>query len=184
MKTVIARARTRGKSPVEFVYQAVGKLIPRTVKGKDGEDLKREDGSIIYVDDVDVTGLVYDEAGDVRESALDECLSLFGGNLGKLLEYGFAGRNEEARRAAAPVTETVTEDELTPIVDILVAAGILSRSRVVEGKTEPLDEVRNWRRAVSTGAKQIEMSLFDYAMLTKEVKAARKAGIELPTEAQ
>jgi hypothetical protein len=39
IELVTVKARTRGKSPVEFQYQGVGKITPRKVKDKDNQDI-------------------------------------------------------------------------------------------------------------------------------------------------
>jgi hypothetical protein len=158
LELVTARARTRGKSPVEFTYQGYGKLAPRKVTGKDGEAVKREDGTEIEVDDLEVEGIVTAED-------FDSVLALFDGNIVKMLEATLIAKNAENRKAASPVTETVTEDELSPIVAAMLENGILADK-----------DVAVWRRTVSTASKQVEMSRLDYAGMTKEFKALKRLG--------
>lgn len=178
LELVTARARTRGKSPQEFTYQGYGKLAERKVMGKENQPLVIDkDGKAvepeldadraivlsegqhyIFVDDLDVSGVVTAED-------FDTVLALFEGDIVKMLEATLIAKNAENRKAASPVSETVTEDELTPIVASLTEAGILKA-----------EDVAVWRRTLTGGAKQLEMSRLDYVKLTKEYKAGVKAG--------
>lgn len=177
LELVTVRARTRGKSPVEFTYQGYGKPVERKVMGKDntplvmkagvaveptkdkdGEIVLQEGESYIFVDDLNVEG-------SVTEADFDAVLAIFGGDIVKVLEGALVAKNAANRKEASPVSETVTEDELTPIVAALTEAGILKS-----------EDVAVWRRNVTSGSKLVEMARIDYVKLTKEYKAGVKAG--------
>jgi hypothetical protein len=70
------------------------------------------------------------------------------------------------RKAASPVVEVSTEDDLTPIVAAMLTAKLLNA-----------DTETTWRRSVTTGAKAVEMERVDFAKMTKEWK-------KLPVEVQ
>lgn len=171
LNLVTVQARTRGKSPQMFSYQGVGRLTEREVLGKDGETIKDAEGNPVKVHDIDASGVTDD---------VNEVLNLFGtiparkikdaeGNevddpkdtpLQRVIDGALNWFNVLARKAASPVSEAApSEDELTPIVAELIAAGIL---------TEDTSAV--WRRTVTTGAKSVEMERIDFAKMTKEYK--------------
>lgn len=183
LELVTARARTRGKAPQEFTYQGYGKIETRKVMGKDNEPLvigaygkavepvKDKDGEIVLaegqhyieVDDLDVKGII-------GEDGLPEVLALFGGNIVELLEAGIKQKNVDNRKAASPVTEVVTDDELTPYVNAMIEAKIL------DDKTASV-----WRRTLTGTAKMFEWTRIDTMLKTKEYKALDKAG-KVPTD--
>jgi hypothetical protein len=158
---VEVRARTRGKGPQEFKWQGYGKLVPRKVLDKDGEPLKRPDGTEIEVDDLNVEGLVTAED-------LPLVLGLFDGNMIKLLEAGIEQVNANLRKKASPVVEVSTEDELTPFIDAMIAEKIM--------ENDP-KAVAKWRRGIT-----MSQSMFDWpdrmfaVKQTPQYKALDKLG--------
>lgn len=190
LELVTVKARTRGKSPQEFSYQGVGRITEREVmsgkeeqaKNADGTPkvdeqgkpvmvpapVRREDGSAVTVHDIDASGIV-----PGTPEGLNEVIELFGKipakneqdtPLQRIIDGALNWYNVQARKAASPVTEQVTEDELTPIVTELVSKGILSE-----------DNVAVWRRNVTSGAKLVEMDRLDYVKMTKEYKKLKAA---------
>lgn len=194
LNLVMARARTRGKSPVEFTYQAVGRLSSRKVSDKDGNpilvdgegnvvkySLKKVEGKkdslpfendsegnpiapegtrFVEVDDVLTTGVSED---------LQEVLDLFGSlsenerskrtALQMVIDSALDGYNYASRKSAAPVTEQVTEDELTPITQALVEHGILSEQ-----------DATTWRRTMTGTAKMMDLNRLDFAKTSPQYK--------------
>lgn len=184
LELVTVKARTRGKTPVEFSYQGVGKLTERTVMSGKEEPAKNEDGTPkldekgqpvmvqapardaqgnpITVHDVDVNGITTD---------VQDVINLFASHpvegktpAQRLIDGALLGFNIEQRKAASPVVEVDKEDELTPLITELIAKSILSQ-----------DDVAVWRRNITSGAKMVEVSRLEYAEMTKEVKKLRKA---------
>ena len=182
LELVTVRARTRGKNPQEFQYQGVGRLTERPVltgekevikKIVDGKEVaeevakpvRREDGSEVKVDDIDASGLV-----EGTPQGLQEVISLFGTiksetpALQRVIDGALNWFNVLQRKAASPVQEQVTEDELTPLVTELVAKGILSA-----------DDVSVWRRTITSGAKLVEMDRLEYVKMTPQYKKLKAA---------
>lgn len=194
LELVKVRARTRGKTPQEFVFQGVGKVTSRPVmsdkeeqdytevKREDGttekvllfEDkertipkmvkapVRRENGSIVEVDDLDVKGLTND-LGEVANlyksiypSATPEQLQ------GYVIEGSLEYFNALQRKAASPVA-IPEADDLQPWIEKFVAAGIMKA-----------EDSAVWRRSFTTGKKQTEMETEDYIKLTREFKALAK----------
>lgn len=203
LNLVTARSRTRGKTPKEFTFQAVGRLKARNVEDKDGNPIlvdeegkqvkyslvkkdekseiatelpfqKTESGDLIapegtrflVVDDVETSGLT---------DSMQEVLDLFGtlteDERGKRTVNQFAidalldGFNYQARKNAAPVTEQVTEDELTPITLALVEKKILSDT-----------DATTWRRTITSSAKLMEMNRLDFATKSPQYKKLLASG--------
>ena len=173
LELVTARARTRGKSPVEFTYQAVGRLRPRKVLDKEGNPVKRADGSEVEVDDVETNAVTSD---------FQDVLNLFGslnaeerGNrepLQMAIDFALEGFNYTSRKNAAPVTEQVTEDELTPVTAALVEKQIMDET----GAT-------TWRRTVTQAAKMFESDRLEYAQKTPQYKKLLATGWKYPEKA-
>lgn len=154
-----------------------GKIITQEVKQKDenGNEVTVTVPVPVTVDDIDATGvtnniqevvelfsqiparMIKDEQGNDVPDPADQPLQ-------RVIDGALNWFNVLARKAASPVTEVVTEDELTPIIAELVAAGFLK----AEGEA-------TWRRAVTTSAKLFEMERIDAAKMTKEYKALLKS---------
>ena len=194
LSLVTARARTKGKTPVEFSYQAVGRLVARNVKDKDsnpilvdseGKNVKYElkkdkDGKeslpfendsegnpiapegtrFVVVDDVETNGLT-----DNFQEVLDLFGSLTDDERGKrsalqmVIDSALDGFNYQSRKNAAPVTEQVTEDELTPITLGLVEHKILSEQ-----------DATTWRRNITGIAKTMEQPRMTFAVASPQYK--------------
>ena len=195
LELVTVRARTRGKSPVEFQYQGVGKLTPRKVLDADNQAivLGADGKAVLYTFDkegkvVSEDGITQDEKGelilaegqryvvldDVDATGLTENLQdvidLYGaaGNANPMqavIDGGLNWFNLSQRKSASPVVETISEDELTPVIAAMVKAGTIAE-----------ENVSVWRRTVTSGAKSVEMDRLTFAAMTKEYKAAKKAG--------
>lgn len=224
LNLVTARARTRGKSPVEFDYQAVGRLSPRKVTDKNGNpilmsvDSKNDKGEVVKgeqvkyelkkdkdgkeslpfendsegnpiapegtrfveVDDVISSGLtesmqeVLDLAGSLSEKergyvnvtdAEGKVSQVAKTPLQCIIDWSLDGFNYLSRKNAAPVTEQVTEDELTPVTLALVSAKIMTEQ-----------EATNWRRTVTTTAKMLEQNRMDFAKVTPQYKKLIASG--------
>lgn len=213
LSLVTARARTRGKSPVEFTYQAVGRLQPRKVNDKDGNPIlvdsegKQVKYSLVKVKDkdgkeTDKTELPFEkdsegnpvapegtrfvEVDDVLTSGvtdnMQEVLDLIGAmseaDRGKrsatqfLIDSALDGINYANRKNAAPVTEQVTEDELTPITAALVEKGILSEQ-----------DATTWRRTMTGTAKLMEIDRLTFAKTSPQYKKLLAAGYTEPASA-
>ena len=103
------RTQTRGKSPQAFTYQGIGKLTPREVENTKGEKTG------VVVDDVDVSGVLTS-----MQDAIALLLPLADNDAEKAQQLALDGiaaeYNRRQRKAAAPVQEVVTEDELTPLI--------------------------------------------------------------------
>lgn len=206
LNLVIARARTRGKSPVEFTYKGIGRLVTRKVTDKDGNPIilskndKGEEVQVKYSYDKDGkltsdnpaltqaedkslvlgAGLRYVEVDDFdTKSATEnfqEVLDLFGtlseDERGKrtplqmAIDSSLDGFNYLSRKTASPVSEQVTEDELQPLVNALIAAKVLTE-----------EDSTIWRRAMTTAAKVMEQDRLEFA---KTSPAFRK----LPADVQ
>lgn len=175
LELVKVHARTRGKSPQEFDYMGVGKVTPRPVLGKDGAELKREDGSIVTVDDIDASGATEDvndvislfatiPARTIKNENGEEVPDPKDTPLQRFIDGGLNWFNVLARKAASPVTETVTEDELSPIVAQFIEHGIFTGE----------NDESTWRRAVTQSAKLFEMERIDAAKQTKQYKELQK----------
>lgn len=212
LNLVTARARTRGKSPVEFQFQAVGRLKPRFVtdkdnnpilvsgdgteknpttvvkyslvkeKDKDGKETGKEklpfkldstgnpiapEGTrFIEVDDVQTSGVT-----DNLQDVLDLFGSLTDDERGKrtalqmVIDSALDGFNYASRKNAAPVSEQVTEDELTPITAALSEYKILDEQNAT-----------TWRRTVTGTAKLMEMERLAFAKTTPQYKKLIAAG--------
>jgi hypothetical protein len=173
LELVTARARTRGKSPVEFTYQAVGRLRPRKVLDKDQNPVKRADGSEVEVDDVETTSLTED---------FNDVLTLLGSlteeergkrtPLQMAIDSTLEGFNYNSRKNAAPVTEQVTEDELTPITVAFVEKQLMTDT-----------EATTWRRTITQAAKLMEMERLDYVKLAPQYKKLLATGWKYPAAA-
>ena len=235
LNLVTARARTRGKSPVEFTFQAVGRLSPRFVTDKDGnpvlvdnegksvkyalKKVKDKDGKetdktelpfeldseknpiapegtrFVIVDDVETSGLtdsmqeVLDLAGSLTDDergyiTVNETVKDAEGKetitakkvartpLQCVIDWSLDGFNYLSRKNAAPVSETVTEDELTPITAALVHFNILDEQAAT-----------TWRRTVTGTAKLMEMTRMDFTKTTPQYKKLLKAGYVPAVEA-
>lgn len=200
LNLVTARARTRGKSPVEFTYQAVGRLVARKVMDKNGNpilvdsdnnvvkyELKKDnDGNeslpfeldsnkepiapegtrFVEVDDVLTKGVtedfqeVLDLAGKLSESERDGRTPLQ-----FVIDATLDGINYANRKSAAPITEQVTEDELTPITKALVEHKILSEQ-----------DATIWRRTMTGTAKLMDLNRIDFAKTSPQYKKLIAAG--------
>lgn len=198
LTVVTARARTRGKSPVEFPFQAVGRLRPRKVMDKDGNPIlvndKNEavkytdkDGKVLSAgvtrnesgDLVAPEGHRFIEVDDVETAGLtdnfQEVLDLFGSltdaernnrtPLQMVIDNALDGFNYTSRKNAAPVTEQVTEDELTPITVGLVEHKILSEQ-----------DATTWRRTITGAAKTMEVDRLTFAKQSPQYKKLIAAG--------
>jgi hypothetical protein len=201
LRLVTARARTRGKSPVEFQYQAVGRLQPRKVMDKDGnpilvdadskvvkyeinKDEKTGKLSLPFENDsegnpVAPEGTRFVEVDDVVTSGLSdnlqEVLDLFGAlsedernkrtPLQMVIDSALDGYNYTSRKSAAPVTEQITEDELTPITAALVEHKILSEQ-----------DATTWRRTMTGTAKLMEVNRLTFAQSSPQYKKLIAAG--------
>lgn len=200
LNLVTARARTRGKSPVEFTFQAVGRLKPRFVTDKDNNpilvdnegkpvkySLKKDDKgkeSLPFElnsegNPIAPEGTRFVEVDDILTSGvtekLEDVLELFGAlsedergkrtPLQMVIDSALDGFNHNQRKNAAPVSEQVTEDELTPITAALSEKGILSEQ-----------DATTWRRTVTGTAKLMEMERLDFAKTTPQYKKLIAAG--------
>lgn len=201
LNLVTARARTRGKSPVEFTYQAVGRLAARKVSDKDGNpilvdsegkqvkySLRKNDKTgkdeLPFENDsegnpVAPEGTRFVEVDDVLTSGLSdnlqEVLDLFGAlseaergkrtPLQMVIDSSLDGYNYASRKSAAPVTEQVTEDELTPITAALVEHKILSEQ-----------DATTWRRTMTGTAKLMEIDRLTFAKTSPQYKKLIAAG--------
>jgi hypothetical protein len=218
LSLVTARARTKGKTPKEFTFQAVGRLSPRKVNDKDnnpilvdaeGNQVKytlvKKDGKDVLPFDVNSDkepiapeGTRFIEVDDILTTDVTEkfedVLELFGslsedergyknvtdaeGKVTKVavtplqmvINSALDGYNYNSRKNAAPVTEQVTEDELTPITLALVAKGILNEQ-----------DATTWRRNITGGAKLMEQNRLEFAQSSPQYKRLIKAGWA-PTE--
>lgn len=181
LNLVTVKARTRGKTPKEFTYEGVGKLELRTVmSGKDevkkdekgapvlDEDgkpkmvqapLRNEDGSEVQVHDIDASGVTSDLQDVINLFAKVPAKDEKDTPLQRVIDGALNWYNVLARKAASPVVEVVTEDELSPIVAELITAGLLTE-----------DNASVWRRNVTSGAKLIDTDRLDYVKMTKEYK--------------
>lgn len=217
LNLVTARARTRGKSPVEFTFQAVGRLAPRFVSDKDGNPIlvdgegKQVKYSLKKVGDkeelpfekdskgnpVAPEGTRFVEVDDVQSNGLtdnlQEVIDLFGAlsekergtvtvsetdaegkvttkqvprsPLQMVIDSALDGYNYASRKSAAPVTEQVTEDELTPITQAMVEKGILSEQ-----------DATTWRRTMTGTAKLMEVDRLTFAKTSPQYKKLIAAG--------
>lgn len=182
LELVTARARTRGKAPVEFTYQAVGRLRPRAVKDKEGKDVLRKDGSKVEVDDVE-TFLVTDSLQDVIDlyGTLNDDERKVGDKvrapLQCVIDYALEGYNQMSRDKAAPVSEQVVEDELTPITVAMVEYGVFTDTTDDKGNvTEAKTHATTWRRAVTQAAALFGTSRLEYAQQFPQYKALLAKG--------
>lgn len=200
LELVTARARTRGKSPQEFSFKAVGRLRPRKVIDKDGNAIvvneKNEpvkysfdkEGKVIGSDlitqnekgELVLSGnLRFVEVDEVETNGVTEdfqdVLNLFGtlsedergkrSPLQMVIDSALDGYNYSSRKSAAPVTEQVTEDELTPLTTALVEHKIMSDT-----------EATTWRRTITQAAKLMDTDRLEYAKMTPQYKKLIKAG--------
>lgn len=133
---------------------------------KDANLILPEGYSYIEVQDLDASGVT---------DNLQEVIDLFGTipakdekdtPLQRVIDGALNWFNVQARKAASPVAEVEKDDELTPLVTDMVKNGVLAQ-----------DNVAVWRRAVSTGAKSIEVTRLEFAEMTKEVKKFRKLAV-------
>lgn len=220
LNLVTARSRTRGKSPAEFTFQAVGRLQPRKVMDKDGNPIlvdgegkvvkytltkeKDKDGketgkeSLPFENDsegnpIAPEGTRFVEVDDVQTNGLtdnlQEVIDLFGAlsddergyitvndaegkpvksartPLQMVIDSALDGYNYASRKSAAPVTEQVTEDELTPITNAMVAHKILSEQ-----------DATTWRRTMTGTAKLMELNRLQFAQSSPQYKKLLAAG--------
>lgn len=155
---------------VDYAFDKDGKLetVDASLTVDDKGNLVLPEGySYDVVDDIDASGLT----SDVQE-AIDFLGTLSSEQRGgkEPLQFMIDGSlnyaNIMARKAASPVTEVQTEDELTPIIAEMVQHGILNE-----------DSIPVWRRNVTSGAKLVEMERSDYVKMTKEYKKLQKAQV-------
>lgn len=159
---VTARARTKGKTPQNFTYQAVGTLTERTIEGNPEKGVPDS-----VVDDASVDSLA--------DADFDEIAALFGEftsencNLSQTVNKALAAQfNILSRRKASPVAEVADrEDELTPIINALVAAGIVKA-----------EDVGTLRRTVTMTAGLNEVSRLEALESSKFYRQAVKAGVK------
>jgi hypothetical protein len=152
---VTVRARTRGKNPQTFTYEGFGKPVARKVMGKDGKPLI-VDGNEIEVDDLEVSGFV-------TKDDLPAVLDLFENDMVKLLEAGLNQINQNKRDEASPAADSVTEDELTPYVHLMVEESLI-------------DNVKTWRRGLTTSANLFGWTKLQSMIKTPQFKALAKTG--------
>jgi hypothetical protein len=188
---VTVRTRTRGKSAKTFEYQAIGKTSEYEPTDKDGWPIRvdgqptqfvetetEEDGKVvktkavaegqefIKLDRLESDGAI------TSETVAKEYLATFANDkrnaaqlaIDAMIAYG----NELARSAASPVAEE-KEDELGPLVRLLVINGIL-----ISSPEKKQDGVSLWRRNVTVGSKAVDEPILDFVEMTKEVKKLRK----------
>ena len=175
LSLVTVKARTKGKTPVEFTYQGVGKLEERPVRTKDGDkqvDLI-VDGKSIIVHDVDAAGITSDMAEvvalfDANPLVDKDGIKVETTSLQRIIDGALNWFNVQNRKAASPSVEIEKEDELTPLVSALIDGRILNG-----------DNEGTWRRTVTMAAKQTDMERIEYVRLTKEFKALRKQNQKL-----
>lgn len=163
MQTVNIDTHTKGKNSQAFSYRAVGKI--EVVESKN-----RETGEVSKTPTLISDGMVTD-----MEAATNHFLSLFADKTPEqqtqeLIDAVIREANREARRQASPSTEYEKVDELSPIVEVLVAGGFLE-----------LEKVGPWRRLVTQSQSNFQgMPGFetraDAARMTKEYRAAISAG--------
>ena len=201
LNLVTVRSRTRGKSPQEFQFQGIGRLAERRVLDKDNQPIvldkdgnavaptyeKDEKGQptdkvvleegqrFVFVDDISAAGITNNPqevldlfgtipARKVKDAEGNEVDDPSDTPVQRMIDGALNWYNVLARKEASPVTEQVSEDELTPIVSDLIAKGLLTE-----------ESSATWRRAVTSGAKAIDMKRVDFAKMTKEYKASQKA---------
>ena len=160
LSLVTVRARTRGKAPVLFTYEGIGKLVPRKVIGKGGKAIQF-DGKDLTVDDLDVDGFVDD-------NDLDNVLDVTGGSMARMLTFALVGFNMAQRDAASPVSEgQAATDELTDMVNAMIAADILTA-----------DTATVWRRSITQGAQAQGVARYNFAVTSKYGRKLAKTGWE------
>ena len=152
-----ATASTKGKSPQLFEFPAVGELAERIIKSKSGDRI---------VSAIDCT-----EAAKV--TTLPDVLEWFNQNPVKdlsanqaLIYSALMFVNTFNRKANSPVAEA-PDDELAPIVAILVSSGHLDA-----------ENERAYRMGTTSGARATGFTRLEFAAMTKEVKAAIAAGVD------
>lgn len=206
LNLVTARARTRGKSPVEFTFQAVGRLKPRKVNDKNGNPIlvdsegnpvkyelkKDKDGNetlpfekdsqgnpvapegtrFVEIDDIETNGLT-DNLQEVLDflGSLSEAERNGRTPLQMAIDSALDGYNYASRKSAAPVSEQVTEDELTPITTAMVEYKVLNEQ-----------DATTWRRTITSSAKLMETDRLQFAKMTPQYKKLIAAGYK-PAEA-
>lgn len=150
---------------VDYGFDKDGKLTEASkVLGfaqdeKSGDITLPEGFRYIEVDDLNTSGVT---------TELQDVVDLYGANgienpLQAIIDDSLFGFNIRQRKAASPTTEVDKDDELTPIINDMVAAGILSK-----------DNVGTWRRSVTTSANLMEVDKLSVAEMSKEVKKLRK----------
>lgn len=139
---------------------------PMSVDEK-GQLVIPEGYSFVTVDDVDVSGLVPETATmDELKSFLTPVVALYGGEakgLRGMLLGALKNFNEEQKQNAAPVSETVKEDDLAEIVNLLRENKIYTTD----------EEISAWRRRISMAFEQFANegeSKLDFAFRSKEGK--------------
>jgi hypothetical protein len=153
---------------IDYAFDKDGKLetADTNLKADEKGNLVLPEGyTYDVVDDIDASGLTDDvqEAIDFIGTLSDEQR---GGKsaLQFMIDGALNYANIMARKAASPVTEVSTEDELTPIIAELVKAGFLDE-----------DSVPTWRRTVTAASKQMEIPRAEYVTMTKEYKKLQKS---------
>jgi hypothetical protein len=153
---------------VKYSFDKEGKVTgnENITQNEKGELVLSGNLRFVEVDELESRGLTED---------LQDVLNLFGSlsedDRGKrsplqmVIDSAIDGYNYNARKLAAPVTEQVTTDELTPITAALVEHKIMSE---VDATT--------WRRTVTQAAKLMDAARIDYAKMTPQYKKLVAAG--------
>lgn len=176
IQLVTARARTKGKTPQNFTFPAVGTLTERKIEGNPEKGVADS-----LVDDIDVSSLVDSSFDDVAALVESQGLVPEGKNVQQtVMGFLLNGFNIASRRKASPVSEAApSEDELTPYINAMIEAGILKASGVAGEGDETIEKVvGTLRRAITMTAGLNECSKLEALESSKFGKMAKKAGIK------
>jgi hypothetical protein len=194
LNLVTARARTRGKSPVEFQYQAIGRLIPRKVTDKDGN-------AIIVNDKNEQVKYSFDKDGKLNPvegiSQNDKGELVVSGNL-RLVEVDdvevkgvtsefqdaldlFGSLTEEERSGRSPLQMAIdscldgfnyaSRKKASPVSEQVQEDELAPIVQaLISNKILSDEDSTVWRRSVTTAAKLMEMDRVSYAKITPAFK--------------
>lgn len=183
MELVNARARTKGKSPANFLYQVIGKLIPR--------ELLKDEKVIATVDDIDVSEVA-------KSESFDSIGNLYGSHpefmpkdkdVEQTMKEGLLIHfNRLSRSYSSPAAEVKTKDEdgLYLWLDKMVACGVFAPIAEVKNedgtaKSEAKStesQIGQFRRVITQSAELNEVSRIEALKATKFFRQAVKAGAD------